>query len=241
MELALLGGPPARTKPFPGWPVYGKEEEESLQEVLRSQSWGGYSTYVGEFETALARLHGVRHAISCCNGSVALEVALRALDLECGDEVIVPPITFISTVTAVLICHGVPVFADIDPGTLNLSPPAVEASITPRTRAIIAVHFGGHPADLDALTAVADAPPLGSDRRRGARPRGRLERHSGGQLRCRGHVQLSGFQARRPRAKGAQFSPTLPLSPKRSGAIATWDGTKGRVGMSTLEWAPTTA
>jgi dTDP-4-amino-4,6-dideoxygalactose transaminase len=156
MELALLGGQPARQKPLPDWPVFGREEEELLQEVLRSRTWGGYNAEVEEFEAAFARLHGVRHAISCCNGTVALELALRALDLECGEEVIVPPITFVSTATAVLICHGVPIFADIDPKTLNLSPPAVEASITSRTRAMIAVHFGGHPADLDALTAIAE-------------------------------------------------------------------------------------
>ena len=155
MELALLGGPPVRRRPFPGWPVYGKEEEELLQDALHSRKWGGYSRHVEEFEATFARLHGVRHAITCCNGTVALEVALRALDLECGDEVIVPPITFVSTATSVVICHGVPVFADIDPCTLNLSPAAVEASITPRTRAIIAVHFGGHPADVDALRAIA--------------------------------------------------------------------------------------
>ena len=155
MTLALLGGQPVRQRPFLDWPVFGREEEESLQEVLRSRAWGGYSAQVEELEAAFARMHGVRHAICCCNGTVALEVALRALDLECGEEVIVPPITFVSTATAVLICHGVPVFADIDPKTLNLFPPAVEASITSRTRAIIAVHFGGHPADLDALTAIA--------------------------------------------------------------------------------------
>jgi dTDP-4-amino-4,6-dideoxygalactose transaminase len=123
---------------------------------LRSRTWGGYSAEVKEFEEAFAHLHGVRHAISCCNGTVALELALRALELECGEEVIVPPITFISTATAVMICHGVPVFADIDPATLNLSPAAVEASITLRIRAVIAVHFGGHPADMDALTAIAE-------------------------------------------------------------------------------------
>ena len=155
MELALFGGSPVRQKPYPGWPVYEKEEEELLQDVLHSRTWGGYSRHVEEFETAFARLHGVRHAITCCNGSVALEVALRALDLQCGDEVIVPPITFVSTATAVLICHGVPVFADIVPATLNLCPASVEALITPRTRAIIAVHFGGHPADVDALGDMA--------------------------------------------------------------------------------------
>jgi dTDP-4-amino-4,6-dideoxygalactose transaminase len=156
MELALLGGQPVRQRPFLDWPVFGREEEELLQEVLDSRTWGGYSSQVEEFEAAFARMHGVRHAISCCNGTVALELALRALDLECGEEVIVPPITFVSTATAVMICHGVPVFADIDPKTLNLSPSAVEASITSRTRAMIAVHFGGHPADLDTLTAIAE-------------------------------------------------------------------------------------
>jgi dTDP-4-amino-4,6-dideoxygalactose transaminase len=156
MELALLGGRPVREQPWPAWPVFSQEEEESLLEVLRSRTWGGYSPQVGEFEAAMASLHGVRHVISCCNGTVALEVALRSLDLECGEQVIVPPITFVSTATTVMLCHGVPVFADIDPTTLCLSPAAVESAITSRTRAIIAVHFGGHPADLDALTALAE-------------------------------------------------------------------------------------
>ncbi len=155
MELALLGGSPVRQKALPVWPVFNQDEEQLLQEVLRSRTWGGYSEQVKEFEAAFARMHGVQHAISCSNGTVALDAALRALDLKCGEEVIVPPITFVSTAAAIVICHGVPVFADIDPATLNLSPAAVEASITPRTRAIMAVHFGGHPADMDALTAIA--------------------------------------------------------------------------------------
>ena len=154
--LALLGGKPVRNEPFCCWPVYGAEEEKSLLEVLRGGFWGGYNEKVQEFETAFAALHRVRYAVSCANGTVALEAALRALGIQCGDEVIVPPYTFIATATAVLFCHGVPVFADIDPASLNLSPAAVEAAITPRTRAIIAVHFGGHPADLDALTAIAE-------------------------------------------------------------------------------------
>ena len=232
MALALLGGPPVRQKPFPSWPLYGEEEEEILQDVLRSLTWGGYSPQVEEFEKAFARLHGVRHAITCCNGSVALEVALRTLDLECGDEVIVPPITFVSTATSVMICHGVPVFADIDAGTLNLSPAAVEASITPRTRAIIAVHFGGHPADVDALRALAlrhqlalieDAAHAHGAAWRGV-PVGNF-----------GSAAPSAFRpSSSPRqAKGGRFSPTLPRWPRRSGATATWDDTKGQVGLNT--------
>jgi dTDP-4-amino-4,6-dideoxygalactose transaminase len=155
MDLALFGGQPVRQKPFSPWPTYGSEEENSLLEVLHSRSWGGYSEKVKEFESAFAGLQGVQHAISCANGTVALEAALSAVGIQCGDEVIVPPITFISTATAVLSRHGVPVFADIDPSTLNLSPLAVEQAVSPRTRAIIPVHFGGHPADVDALGAIA--------------------------------------------------------------------------------------
>jgi dTDP-4-amino-4,6-dideoxygalactose transaminase len=155
MDLALCGGQPVRQVPFTPWPAYGAEEEIALLEVLRSRSWGGYNEKVKEFESAFASLQKVQHAISCSNGTVAIEAALSAIGIQCGDEVIVPPITFISTAMAVLTRHGVPVFADIDPNTLNLSPEAVEQAISPRTRAILAVHFGGHPADVDALCAIA--------------------------------------------------------------------------------------
>ncbi len=155
MRLAIQGGTPVRAKPFPGWPDYGQGEKDSLLQVLRSGSWGGYNKKVEEFEAAFAALHQVKHAISCANGTVALEVALRSLGLGCGDEVIVPAITFVATASAVLLCHGVPVFADIDPATLNLPPQAVEAAITPRTKAIVVVHFGGHPADMDRFPELA--------------------------------------------------------------------------------------
>lgn len=160
MELALFGGEPVRKAPFPPWPVYGREEESFLREVLESRSWGGYNKYIEAFEAEFARMHGVRHAISCANGTVALEVVLRALGIGCGDEVIVPPFTFVATATSALFTHAAPVFADVDPVTLNIAPAAVEAAITPRTRAIIAVHFGGVPADLDALRAIAEAHKL---------------------------------------------------------------------------------
>lgn len=155
MPLAVLGGSPVRTTPFPAWPVRGPQEADALREVLRSDQWGGYHPMVGAFERAFAELHQVPHAVACVNGTVALEVALRAVGVGPGDEVIVPPFTFVASATAVLLCQGAPVFADIDPATLTLSPAAVEALITPRTRAIVAVHFGGHPADLDALTDIA--------------------------------------------------------------------------------------
>ncbi len=156
MELALLGGNPIRTHPFPSWPCFGEEEASSLLQVLRNGSWGGYNEKVAEFESAFAAMHKTQYAISCANGTVALELALRAAGIGCGDEVIVPPITFVATATSVLLCHGVPVFADIDPQSLNLSAAAAERAITPRTRAIIVVHFGGEPADMDAFRSLAD-------------------------------------------------------------------------------------
>lgn len=156
MKLAMFGGTPIRQAPFPSWPIFENGEEESLLRVLHSGSWGGYNQGVEEFEAAFAALHRADYAVSCANGTVALEVLLRAIGIECGDEVIVPPFTFVATATAVLLCHGVPVFADIDPATLNLSPGAVEAAITPRTKAVLVVHFGGHPANMDAFTRLAD-------------------------------------------------------------------------------------
>jgi len=156
MELALLGGRPVRERPFPSWPDYGAEEAESLLSVLRSGSWGGYNEKVEEFEAAFAKLHQVAHAVSCANGTVALEVVLRALGIGAGDEVIVPAITFIATASTVLLCRGWPIFVDVLPTSLNLSPAAVEAAVTPRTKAIVAVHFGGQPADMDALRQIAE-------------------------------------------------------------------------------------
>jgi dTDP-4-amino-4,6-dideoxygalactose transaminase len=156
MELALVGGDPIRTDPFPSWPSFGEDEANSLLHVLRNGSWGGYNEKVAEFESAFAAMHGTRYAVSCANGTVALELALRAVGITCGDEVIVPPITFVATATSVLLCHGVPVFADIDPQTLNLSAATAERAITPRTRAIIVVHFGGQPADMDAFRSLVE-------------------------------------------------------------------------------------
>jgi dTDP-4-amino-4,6-dideoxygalactose transaminase len=157
MKLALCGGEAVRTRPFLSWPQFGDEERQSLSQLLQSGTWGGYSPKVKEFEDAFCKFQQVKHGVCCCNGTVALELALRAIGIACGDEVIVPPYTFAATATAVLLCHGCPVFVDIDPITFGLSPTAVEAAITPRTRAIIAVHFGGHPADMDALCAIAES------------------------------------------------------------------------------------
>jgi perosamine synthetase len=112
--------------------------------------------FIGEFETAFAAYCGTPHAISCNNGTTALHLALLAVGCGPGDEVIVPTLTFIASANAVVYCGATPVFVDSEPRTMNLDPARVEALITPRTKAIMAVHLYGHPADMDSLRAVAD-------------------------------------------------------------------------------------
>jgi dTDP-4-amino-4,6-dideoxygalactose transaminase len=154
--LALLGGTPIRTRRFTAWPVFGTAEEERLLRTLRSGNWGRLDgVEVNEFENRFAGLHGCRHGIAVVNGTVALRIALLAAGISAEDEVIVPPYTFVSTATAVLEANAIPVFADIDLQTFNLDPGAVKAAITPRTRAIIPVHFAGQPADMDAIMAIS--------------------------------------------------------------------------------------
>lgn len=155
-KLAFLGGTPVRTKPFPTWPVFGKTEEKRLLRVLHSGKWGRLNgTEVAEFEQRFAAAHGCKHGIAMVNGTVSLRIALMAAGIPADAEVIVPPYTFFSTASAVIEANMIPVFADIDLNTFNLDPKAVEAAITPRTRAIIAVHFAGQPADMKAIMAIA--------------------------------------------------------------------------------------
>jgi dTDP-4-amino-4,6-dideoxygalactose transaminase len=155
-SLALFGGPKVRTKPFPTWPIFGAEEERRLLGALRSGKWGKLQgAEVAEFEQRFAALHGAKHGIGVVNGTVSLRIALMAAGIRAGDEVIVPPYTFLATATAVVEANAVPVFADIELETFNLDPQAVAAAITPRTRAIIPVHMGGQPANLNALMELA--------------------------------------------------------------------------------------
>lgn len=156
-KLALLGGEPVRTAPFPAWPVFDDLERGALREVLDSGIWGiaADGAKITDFERAFAKAHDAAYGQAVFNGSVALEVALRALEIDYGDEVIVPAYTFLATATTCLMAGAVPVFVDIDPDTYNIDPAAVEAAITTRTRVIIPVHIGGLPADLDAILDIA--------------------------------------------------------------------------------------
>jgi dTDP-4-amino-4,6-dideoxygalactose transaminase len=155
-KLALFGGEPVRSRSFPDWPVFGKAEEKRLLRTLHEGRWGRLDgSEVAEFETRFAAMHGCKSAVAVVNGTVSLRIALLAADIQAEDEVIIPPYTFFSTASAVIEANAIPVFADIDFATFNLDPKAVEAAITPRTRAIIPVHFAGQVADMGAIMAIA--------------------------------------------------------------------------------------
>jgi len=159
--LALLGGEKAKSKPFPIWPHYDEAEERALKQVLESRIWWrtpGSKTL--EFEQAFAKFHGAMHGIAVTNGTAALEVAMAGLGIGAGDEVILPDFTFVATASAVLFANALPVLVDVDPGTYCINPDLVEEAITPRTKAVIAVHMGGHPADLDRLKKITDRKKL---------------------------------------------------------------------------------
>jgi dTDP-4-amino-4,6-dideoxygalactose transaminase len=154
--LALFGGPPVRTRPFPAWPVFGQAEEDRVVGVLRSGRWGRLDgDEVARFERRFAEMHGCRHGVAVTSGTVALRVALLAAGIEAGDEVIVPAYTFVATASAVVEANAIPVFGDIDLETFNLDPLSVAIAITPRTKAIIPVHFAGMAADMDAISRLS--------------------------------------------------------------------------------------
>lgn len=155
-KLALLGGAPLRKQAFTLWPVFGRADEQRVLRCLRSGKWGKLDgKEVAEFERNFASLHGCRHGIGVVNGTVSLRLGLIAAGVQAEDEVIVPAYTFYSSASAVIEANAIPVFADVDLNTFNLDPKSVEAAVTRRTRAIIAVHFAGQPAEMNALAKIA--------------------------------------------------------------------------------------
>lgn len=154
--LAICEGQPLRTKPFPAWPQFAEDEIEAATRVLLS---GRVNYWTGEegrkFEQEFAEVTGCRHAIALANGTVSLELALYALGIERGDEVIVPSRTFIATATAVLMRGAIPIFADVDPSSGTITTDTIRPLLTQRTRAIIVVHVAGWPCDMDPILALA--------------------------------------------------------------------------------------
>lgn len=158
-ELALNGGTPVAgaRELQPSWPIYDDSELRLLGDVLRNPTWGatGLGPKIDEFNEAWAGYSGTRRSVLLANGTVTLELALRALGVGPGDEVIVPAWTFMATAVAVLQVGATPVFIDVDPRHLCLNPDATANAVTTSTRAIVPVHLAGHPCDMDALTALA--------------------------------------------------------------------------------------
>jgi perosamine synthetase len=136
-------------------PVLAGREREYVLDCLDSTWISSNGKYLDQFSEKFAAYCGARHAIPCCNGTVAVHLALMAFDVGPGDEVIVPSLTFVATANAVMYCGARPVFVDSEPRTGNLDPAKLEELITPRTRGIIAVHLFGHPTDMDAVRAIA--------------------------------------------------------------------------------------
>ncbi|MBI4551002.1 MAG: DegT/DnrJ/EryC1/StrS family aminotransferase [Candidatus Latescibacteria bacterium] len=157
--LAIDGGPPYRDttlRPFPPRTPYGDRDIELVTQALRSQNlfrWGG--TMVLEFEKRFAALYGAHHAVGSTSGTAALHLAVGAIDPNPGDEIITAPITDLGTIIPILYQNAIPIFADSDPRTYTIDPADVERQITPRTKAIIAIHLFGNPCDMDALVDIA--------------------------------------------------------------------------------------
>ena len=155
-KLAVLGGKPVRTAPFPSWPLIRDNDERAWMEVLRKGRWNRYGgTYARQFEEAWSKMLGAKHCLATANGTSALFTSLNALGIGPGDEVLVPPYTFVATINVVLLQHALPVFVDTDPETFQMDARKVEAAITPRTTCILPAHIGGSAADLDTILAVA--------------------------------------------------------------------------------------
>lgn len=151
---ALLGGTPVRTRPFPSWPVVEEEEHQALRQVLESRHWNR-GAVVEQFEEAWKERLGARHVVATASGTAALYTSLFALGVGPGDEVIVPPYTFVATVNVVLLHHALPVFVDTDRQTFQMDPDKIEGAATGRTRCIVPVHLGGNVAEMDKIRRLA--------------------------------------------------------------------------------------
>ena len=162
-KLAITGGPSVFPEPLTQqWPLFDEKDEKALLDVFHSGQWwrGGTieaqaASQCGQFERAFAEYHSAQYGLACSNGTIALELALHAAGVQPGDEVVVPALSFVVSASAVLPLGAVPVFVDCDPATLQPDPNAIEAAIGPRTTAIVVVHFGGYPADLDRIVKIA--------------------------------------------------------------------------------------
>ncbi len=161
-SLALFGNAPVRSRPYPDWPVFDERDVTAVASAVRSGEWGGMprsgsraEVFAREFAVMQAGKGESTYPVLVANGSLTLEVALRAAEIGWGDEVIVPAYTFQATAAAPMAAGAIPVIVDIDPDTYCISPTAIEAAISPKTKAIIPVHLGAQMADMDEIMAIA--------------------------------------------------------------------------------------
>jgi dTDP-4-amino-4,6-dideoxygalactose transaminase len=160
-ELAINGGKKVRTKKFFAWPHYDQRELKYVQEVIKSRTWfagmrgADPGTKTQEFEKKFAQYHDAKHGVACANGTVAIEIALRAAGVGTADEVIVPALTFIATLSAVLQVNAIPILVDTIYDTQCIDPEQIEKAITDKTKAIIPVHYAGFVCDMDRIIEIA--------------------------------------------------------------------------------------
>jgi dTDP-4-amino-4,6-dideoxygalactose transaminase len=154
-KLALFGGEPVRIKPFSKWPIVSEKLKSTLLDTMENDLWGVGSDIIIKFEKKFAQFQDAKFGLSTSSGTTALWVTLKAAGVKAGDEVIIPPYTFIATGSAILMANAVPVFVDIDQETFNLDPEQLEAAITDRTKVIMPVHIAGNPARMDRILEIA--------------------------------------------------------------------------------------
>ena len=155
-RLAVNGGVPVIKKQFPSWPVFDDTDVRAVEEVVKSGIWGVGGTRIGKFTEEYGKFQHVDHVLPVGNGTIAIDLALEALGIDEGDEVIVPDYTFMATAVAPVRRRANPVLVDVDPGTFCIDPDLIENAITGKTKAIIPVHFGGHPCDMTKIMKLAE-------------------------------------------------------------------------------------
>lgn len=149
---AILGGPKAHPGTFPDWPLFDATEEKGLTSVLKSGKWGRLNGgVVANFEAGYSKLTGAKHSLGVSSGTAALTTILGALDIGPGDEVVIPVYTFVATYNVVVLNYALPVLVDTDIETFQIDAGKARAAITPQTKAIMPVHIGGSPANIDAF------------------------------------------------------------------------------------------
>lgn len=155
IKPALLGGRKAYPEGFTGWPIYNSREEQALINTLRTGNWGRLNgNRSATFESEYAKMLGVKHTLGLSSGTSALFTMLGAIGIGPGDEVIIPPYTFVATYNVVVLNYALPIFADTDIESFQIDPDKIEQAITKQTKVIMPVHIGGSPADLDRIIPI---------------------------------------------------------------------------------------